>query len=351
MNKKVKKLLIMSIISMVLLYIPVVAVMAKDVEKKINPNVANSEFKLQTRSVYGDIEAYHPKVLSFNTNWNGYKYWMAFTPYPEANEAQENPHILASNDMLKWEEPNGYKNPLEPGPDGDPQKVYNSDTHLVYREDLNRLECYWRYVDDNSDKVIIYRKYTTDGINWSKKESILESTRSKSDCISPAIIFEDNIYKLWYVDIGYVVKYRESLDGVNWSEPKKLNIHYNTPNMNNWHLDVIHTSNGYEMLMSAFKKGQDRNTMDLYYTKSKDNVNWDACKIILKHSKDKSAWDNRGIYRSSLLYQNGMYYVFYSGVSTTEQRGLGISYGTDINNLKGLKLGDEDKFVKLTTEN
>lgn len=351
MNKKVKKLLILSIISIIILSIPVVAVVGEGIKRKMEPNTANSEFKLTARSSYGDIQAYHPKVLNFDSKWNGYKYWMAFTPYPEANEADENPHILASNDMLEWEQPKGYENPLEPEPDGDPDKIYNSDTHLVYRDDLNRLECYWRYVNDETGKVIIYRKYTTDGVNWSPKEVVIQNDRKKVDYISPAIIFEDNKYKMWYVDIGYGVKYIESNDGVHWSNPVKLNIHYNTPNMNNWHLDVIHTKNGYEMLMSAFKKGQDRNTMDLYYTKSNDNVNWEPCKIILKHSTGQSAWDNRGIYRSCLVYQDGIYYVFYSGIGKNEERGLGISYGTDINNLKGLKLGDEDKFVKLTTEN
>ena len=92
-------------------------------------NLANSKFRLTTVSAYDDIDSYHPKILRFNPSWNGYYYWMAFTPYPNGDQAKENPHILASNNMLTWVEPNGYKNPLEPQPEGTPDKQNNYDTH------------------------------------------------------------------------------------------------------------------------------------------------------------------------------------------------------------------------------
>lgn len=303
-------------------------------------NLANSKYRLTTVSAYDDIDSYHPKILRFNPQWNGYYYWMAFTPYPKGDQAKENPHILASNNMLKWVEPEGYRNPLEPQPEGIPDKQYNSDTHLVFRKDLDRLECWWRYVNDDTRKVIIYRKYTTDGVNWTEKEVMIEETRSITDRLSPALIWEDNMYKMWYVDKGYVVKYSESVDGKTWINTRQLNIPYDKPNMNNWHLDVIKSSKGYEMLLSSFETGQNRNDMDLYYTKSSDNVNWDTCITILKHSNDPLAWDNRGIYRSSFLIKDGLYYVFYSATSTKGTKGIGITYGKDISNLKGIENND-----------
>ena len=303
-------------------------------------NLANSKFRLTTVSAYDDIDSYHPKILRFNPQWNGYYYWMAFTPYPNGNQAKENPHILASNNMLKWVEPKGYRNPLEPQPEGTPDKQYNSDTHLVFRKDLDRLECWWRYVNDDTGKVIIYRKHTTDGVNWSEKEEMINWVRKEHDCLSPALIWEDNMYKMWHVDVGYVVKYMESVDGKVWNNKRQLNITYDKPNMKNWHLDVIKTNKGYEMLLSSFENGQNRNDMDLYYTKSSDNVNWDTCITILKHSNDPLSWDNRGIYRSSFLIKDGLYYVFYSATSTKGTKGIGITYGKEITNLKGIENND-----------
>jgi len=47
--------------------------------------------KLDIISSYGDDQAFHPKVLNFDKPWNGYRYWMAYTPYPGADQRKENP--------------------------------------------------------------------------------------------------------------------------------------------------------------------------------------------------------------------------------------------------------------------
>ena len=71
----------------------------------------NSKYKLNLTSVYGDVEAYHPKIVSFDKEWNGYLYWMSYTPYPDSDEQKENPHIVGSNDLINWEVPKGLVNP------------------------------------------------------------------------------------------------------------------------------------------------------------------------------------------------------------------------------------------------
>ena len=73
----------------------------------------STRYRLNIISSYGDKEAYHPKVIAFKEKWNGYKYWMSFTPYPKGKSAKENPHIVASNDLINWEVPKGLKNPLD----------------------------------------------------------------------------------------------------------------------------------------------------------------------------------------------------------------------------------------------
>ena len=40
----------------------------------------NNENRLEIISAYGDNNGYHPKVLNFEKPWNGYKYYMAYTP-------------------------------------------------------------------------------------------------------------------------------------------------------------------------------------------------------------------------------------------------------------------------------
>ncbi|MCY8063813.1 hypothetical protein MOC76_16090 [Bacillus spizizenii] len=302
-------------------------------------SLSNAQSRLTLLSAYDDIEAYHPKVVGFKEKWNGYLYWMAFTPYPKGTQAKENPHILVSDDMINWSEPNGFKNPLEPQPNGSSDKQYNSDTHMVYNDQLNRLEVYWRFVDDDAKTVTIFRKVTTDGKTWSDKEVAITGIRSDRDYISPAIIFEDNKYKMWCVTNGYKVIYSESTTGTEWDEFKDISIPMEVP-MNLWHLDVIHTDVGYEMVVTAFVTGQDRNTMTLYHSVSEDNVTWSLAKPILKPSKKEFAWDNQGIYRACLMKMEGMYFLYYCGSSKKWDRGTGLSFGTDIYQLKGLDKND-----------
>ena len=161
----------------------------------VPPNNYNCKYKLNIVSPYGDIEAYHPKVINFKDEWNGYKYWMSYTPYPNGDDSKENPCIVASNDLITWKEPAGLVNPIDERIDDGEPLQYNSDAHLVYNYDLDRLECYWRFVNDVQNEVIIYRRCTKDGVHFSDKEIIIrEEDRKNKDYVSPAIEYENGIY-------------------------------------------------------------------------------------------------------------------------------------------------------------
>ena len=303
------------------------------VEELNLPNIDsnnNSKYQLNIISEYGDNEAYHPKVLSFKDGWNGYKYWMSYTPYPQGDDSKENPHIAVSNDLIEWTTLGNLDTPTQTKAG----LKYNSDSHIVYNNDLNRLECYWRFVDDTKNEAIIYRRTTTDGVNWTDKEvSLLNKPRSKMDCVSPAILFENGQYKMWYVDKNNTIKYRTSIDGLNWTDGVKVDVSY-TEDVKSWHLDVIHTEKGYEMLLVSFESWKLRNDMNLYYTISQDGINWETAKIIMKPTITTDNWDNKGIYRSSFIYEDGVYYIYYSGTDKEYHHGIGLVFGKDILNLK-----------------
>lgn len=309
------------------------------IEDIVGRNDKLSDFYLNLKNNDGSIESTHPKVIRFNKKWNGYKYWVAYTPYPKANQAKENPYILASNDLINWVQKKDFKNPLDIPEDKDYKHVYNSDTHLVYNNDTDTLECYWRFVNDNENKVIIYRRTTRNGINWTDKEIVLENERNKIDYLSPAIIYQNGKYQLWYVDRDRTIKYMEyDFNEKKWSMPRIIDIKYDNDKLESWHLDVIKTDKGYETIIVAFDDWKKRGKMKLYYSFSKDNINYSKAKEIVK------APNNGGIYRSSILYINNTYYIFYSEITKKYKRGIGILYGTDINKLNGLKRENISKF-------
>ena len=70
----------------------------------------SSKSKLNLKSVYIGADsaypnnAYHPKVVDMGKNWNGYHYWLSYTPYPHGNDKYENPTIVGSNDIINYSE-------------------------------------------------------------------------------------------------------------------------------------------------------------------------------------------------------------------------------------------------------
>lgn len=292
----------------------------------------NAEQPLALVSAYHDIQATHPKAVRFEQPWNGYRYWLSFSPYPYADDSKENPHILVSNDLKLWEEPNGFHNPLDDTPENfEHDVVYNSDPELFYNGDTDELECWWRFVDDSNGKtVILYRRRSKDGVSWTEKEAMLTSDRAKHDYLSPAIIYENGVYKMWSIGSGYRIQYIESSDGHSWSDIQFISLDYPLDTIKNWHISVIHTAKGYEMVLSAFDDAlpasvYKRGVMNLYYTWSKDNVQYKEAKILLTPSQFDKAWDGTGLYRSALMRDaDDRCYLFYSGIASDETRGVGL---------------------------
>ncbi len=338
MSKKRKILIIVSSVLVLVLVFGSNCVFNPPIEEDFN-----SKYKLNVISPYGDDEAYHPKVLTFKEPWNGYKYWMSYTPYPKGDDAKENPCIASSNDLITWDVPSGFTNPLDTPADTRPQIRYNSDSHIVYNYGLDRIECYWRYVDDVEDEAILYRRCTTDGIHWTEREvaALAKERQEKHDYVSPAIIFEDGAYKMWYVNKHNTLTYETSKDGLSWGNRKVLKLKYEDK-VKTWHLDVIHTQKGYEMITVAYENWKLHNNMNLYYTFSEDGINWSTAKTIVTPTTGTDHWDNRGIYRSSFVYVDGIYYVYYSGTSKDLHHGIGLMYGKDIFNLKRVKTNYKD---------
>ena len=291
---------------------------------------ANAKDILRIENYLGNFQNIHPKVLYFHSGWNGFKYWIAYTPYPNGATSAENPCIAVSNDMVTWTVPTGLINPLDP----EPASGYNSDTHLLHRSDTGVMEIWWRQYRASDGMRIYYRRTSTDGVNWTAKE-IIFTVGAAEEMLSPAVMFEEGKYKLWFVRDG--VRYRESVGDTisSWTAPELLNIHWNTVGVTPWHLDVIKTEIGYELLVQGFKVGGNNNSSDLYFVFNKSNGVYTLPKRVLAKSKNPTAIDHTGIYRSSFIKVNGVYYVFYSCLDKEQNRWMAIAYGDSISGLNG----------------
>lgn len=289
----------------------------------------NNRLKLTFHNYLGNTENIHPKVIYDKDNIFGYPFWMAYTPYPNGSTVDENPCIAVSRDGIDWEAPTGLTNPITPVPSGIGN--YNSDTHLLYREDTNVLECWYRPVVGGQDSIV--RKTTTDGVTWSAEEVIIPQY---AKILSPAIIFEDNKYTMVGVRLNsspYKVFRMKSTDDTATSWGAKVDLPINWGTVIPWHIDVEKTDLGYEYVIQAYESGNNNNSSDLYYVLEDLNGNFtDPVKIIQRNPFD--AWDDRGIYRSCLLKLFGGYFVYYSGIRENGQRSMGLMSGKNILELK-----------------
>lgn len=291
----------------------------------INNPLENAKTYLDIPTYDGLNQSTHPDVKYFKDGWNGYKYWMAYTPNRTGSSVAENPSIIASNDGVNWELPQGVINPIAPMP----EVGHNCDVDMIYNDITDELWMYWVESDDIRQSWVKVIK-SSDGVNWSEPETVVDDSRAMYSLLSPSIIIKDNKYYMWSVNTGNggwnnqsnKVEFRESVDGENWSEPTVLS-NFSQPGSQIWHVDVeyIPSKNEYWAIYPAYKNGTGSDKTSLYYAKSKDGINWREYDQPILSKGSAGSWDDMEIYRSTFIYdeETNMMKVWYGGISQNPQ--------------------------------
>lgn len=279
-------------------------------------------------------QATHPSVQQFDKEWNGFKYWMAFTPYPKGMLSTENPCIVASNDGVNWIVPDGVTNPLDPAP----TNGYNSDTHIFFNDVTGQLEIWYRPVRESSTIEELKRVTSLDGVNWSEPELMVTSTSSNAgnilQYISPSILFENGKYYLWVMQDWFICR-MESLDGKTWTN--KIEITHKGDIIHSWHPSIQKIGGKYYML-NCDKLTNQGNGGDLYYYESDDGIIWTNKKHITTFSGSDWDLDGRGVYRATMIKETEslkIYYGMYTRMFDASIWTIGMIHGRNIENLRG----------------
>lgn len=156
-------------------------------------------------SPYSPASVLHPSVVYFADGWNGYRYWMAYTPYPNSNSEYENPCVAASNDRKTWTARGSQ--PLVESPAG--VGTYNSDTELYFDRAGNRMVLLYRETGiPNTTVTKLYVMTSTDGVTWTTPVIIYTSsgsgTAASTDLASPSIWYNDASAK-WEI-VGHRIR-------------------------------------------------------------------------------------------------------------------------------------------------
>lgn len=307
------------------------------------PVNANAAEPLDIETFDGYDQCCHPKVLYFPEGWNGWEYWMAYTPYPYCDDDYENPCIAVSHDGINWTEPQGVSNPVTGYPPSLEGGAHYSDPHILMNGDVMELWFRWNPyygngINADSNGGVVLRMTSSDGVNWSDIETVLSGSEWNFDpVLSPAVILnEDGSYTMWYSMRDGKIWRTVSEDGYSWSELEATDLEVWGYNI--WHQDVIFENGIYETVFCARPQNSSNNLMDLdaYYAMSYDGLHWTDPVQILSPDDSVSGYDNCSIYRLSIVKTDGLYRIYYSSMSDWYVWKINLAAGPDISSLVGM---------------
>lgn len=282
---------------------------APEVKGTVFPNAKDF---LLTPTPDGYNQITQPDVTYIPEGLNGYKYYMATTSFANNQGSAENPIVLVSNDGIDWtarEPENLLPDPVNGSWYQDPDIVYTGEELRLYYYQEGGTN------DGNIGWVKMLR--SADGENWQLHDQpIYTSSDYKYGSFGLSVVAEqDGSFSMWAVNAhnqGWCgtdnrVVYRTSPNGIDsWSETQDLTASVVPQGYQPWHLNVeyIPEKQEYWMLLAAYPTSTpDSNNCELFFSRSKDGVNWQTYpEAVLKANPDKSAWDAGCVYRSTFVY-------------------------------------------------
>lgn len=293
------------------------------------------ECALDVRTYYaGNNQVTHPSVISFSETWNGYKYYMAYTPYPYGNGSEENPCLAVSNDLINWVKPEGLINPIAWCEETECDEL--KDPHLLYRKDLDQIEMWYlgRIASSIEEKGPLYcfRKISKDGRHWSEYEVVFcFGTEVR---VSPSVYWNGLLYDFWCISnkgkTGGELYHMQSVDAQIWSELQKCDVPSSLETQM-WHGSVSKYHDQYYLVwVGNGKKSKNK----IYFAESQDGIHYQESRAIIQND---TKW--AFLYRPTLLVENDRYFCIYGVVRCDGKWLVSMSSGDDLDHLSGLSTG------------
>lgn len=287
----------------------------------------------------GKNQPTHPSVIDMKQTWHGFRYWMAYSPYPNSDGAEENPCVCVSNDMINWTTPEGLYNPIAFNEETACDEL--KDPHIVYNDDLDRMEVwYLGRIDstiESGGTLLLFRKVSSDGIHWSDYEVM----RELSGYTSPSIVYSDGKYKLWAIrpstdENEGELEYSESNDGKKWTSAERCTFNGSTKIPKVWHGAVCYDGTYRFVFIESSEKSD-----AVLYTESMDGLSWQEPRKIVQK---ENFWE--GFYRPCILYSDNYFYCIYGVITQDNEWYLSMSSGDTLDGLHGISKQDVGDSVE-----
>lgn len=257
----------------------------------------------------------HPGVEYFENGWNGWKYWLVYTPLPSGDYSKENPCIAVSNDGQTWVAPDGVTNPLVTQFGGGGQ--FNADTDLFYDSHSDQLCIIWKaqsVSDPGGERCYTQMITSSDGTNWSSIYTVTDDLQSERLPATASLYYNDDLSRYEIVAINassspanpdYDLFVSDTLTGL-YTVERQISIPADT-GRHWWNLYIKRLPDG-----SYVGMGQDADNAGMtgagsvFWLKSDDGLTYER----------QLALESEGLYRCAftLTPDNGVYKVFIAGV-------------------------------------
>lgn len=246
----------------------------------------------------GNSSVGHPDVVHVPGGWNGYEYWMAFTPFPTS--PRENPSVVASNDGINWEVPDGLTNPIAPyslalsmGYD------YWADTDMVLSPDGTTMVMLFKGTKTGVSNHYL-RTTSTDGITWTAPAVVITNAG-----VSPCLVLEDDDTLTMFDRGDHNRKWTSGDLGVTWSGPTNSTSEPTLPTgFGVWHLDVTRVGGTLHALVNvsaaALEPGGPLRFRLCHWQSADGGATWTGTEDFAVPLTG-SRFDQNGHYRSAIL--------------------------------------------------
>ena len=247
---------------------------------------------LTTPTYDGSGQAVHPDVLVLESPWNGYRYWMAMTPYPNTVDTWENPSILASHDGETWVVPAGLTNPID-----SPTSGFYPDPCLVMVG--NTLWCIYA-----SNKA----KSSTDGVTWSARQTITFGDGAGGTKLSPSVLKVDDTFHYWSVDTAAapnVLYHGTGASPIVYGNLTACTLIGGPVGRDLWHVAMRQVAGGYVGAFTYCDLNISGANAALHLASSPDGINWDVGVQPLLAPDVSVPWASGSVYRACLVPTDG----------------------------------------------
>jgi hypothetical protein len=144
---------------------------------------------------------------------------------------------------------------------------------------------------------------------------------------SPSVLFEDGVFKMWYVSCMewqiqadgsykhfYIIKYKESSDGLRWNSEAKVSIDFKNEYEYAISRPTVIKHEGIYKMWYSFRAQKDIATYRMGYAESMDGIDWTRKDELMKHfDVSTDGWDSEMICYPYVFEHKGDLYMLYNG--------------------------------------